>query len=75
MSKKLRLLSALPILSVISGCVANTTAPVAVHDYCELVYPITYDTEHDTDPTIKEIEKHNSVYVCICENDCPKGVK
>ena len=82
MSQKLKLQGQLMLLafsvvmlSGLSGCVTGSTAPAVVRDYCELVYPITYDAEHDTAPTVKEIEKHNSVYVCICENDCPTGAK
>jgi hypothetical protein len=60
------------ILSVTSGC--ETVSTVPVNSYCAVAKPITYDATKDTPQTIKEIEAHNSAFICICEADCPKGV-
>jgi len=69
--KKLNRLWLLMIPFALSGCVAASTAPAVVSDYCRIATPLTYDSERDTMPTIKEIEAHNSKWVCVCENDCP----
>ena len=58
-------------LSALSGCVTDLTAPV--NSYCAIAKPITYDATKDTPETVAEIEAHNSVLVCLCEDDCPKG--
>ena len=59
------------ILCVMNGCAAGLTAPV--NSYCAIAKPITYDAKQDTPETISEVELHNSVFVCLCEDDCPKG--
>lgn len=58
------------ILFATSGCVTASTAPVA-NSYCKLAAPIGYDTTADSAETVKAIEVHNSVWVCVCEGDCP----
>jgi hypothetical protein len=60
-------------LFVTSGCVTDLTAPAPVNSYCAIAKPITYDATQDTPETIAEVELHNSVFVCLCEDDCPKG--
>jgi hypothetical protein len=41
-------------------------------DYCRIAKPIYYDMDKDTPETIRQIETHNSRFVCVCELDCPK---
>jgi hypothetical protein len=43
-------------------------------DYCRIAGPITYDTKADTPETVKQIERHNSQWACLCDDppDCPK---
>ena len=55
-----------------SACVTDSTAVVG--DYCRIARPISYNTQLDTAETVKEIETHNSQWVCVCENDCPVGI-
>jgi uncharacterized protein YceK len=62
----------LTILIALSGCATVSTAPV-VSDYCRIAAPISYDSANDTAETVAEIEAHNSKWVCVCENDCPKN--
>lgn len=71
-SNLVRLPSLILILSVTSGCVHDLTDPVPVNSYCKIASPISYDSTKDTPETVKEIEQHNSRFVCICESDCPK---
>lgn len=59
------------ILIGTSGCVPGSTAPIVVSDYCAIAKPILYDSVKDTAETVKEIESHNSRWVCVCEHDCP----
>ena len=77
-SLKLRLLWLLPILFAISGCGIVLTPPkpiparqIVQNSYCKLAQPISYDTVHDSPATVRQIEVHNSKWVCECENDCP----
>ena len=72
MSPKLKPLSLSLILFALSGCVHGSTAPVVLSDYCRIAKPIGYDGEKDTPETVKEIEAHNSKWVCVCEKDCPQ---
>lgn len=58
-------------LTATSGCATVSTVPV--NSYCAIAKPITYDAKQDTPETVAEIELHNSVFVCLCEDDCPKG--
>lgn len=60
------------ILLGMSGCVTDSIAVVG--DYCRIARPISYSTQLDTAETVKEIETHNSQWVCVCENDCPVGI-
>lgn len=39
---------------------------------CKRVSPITYDSRRDTPDTVRQIERFNSVYECLCNKDCPK---
>jgi uncharacterized protein YceK len=66
------LLSSL-ILSATSGCVTDLTEAVPTNSYCAIAKPITYDATQDTPETVAEVELHNSVFSCLCEDDCPKG--
>ena len=65
------LLLASLILSALNGCATVSTVPV--NSYCAIAKPISYDATQDTSETVKEIEAHNSAFICICEADCPKG--
>ena len=71
-SNWVRLLSLPLILSVTSGCATVSTAPV--NSYCAIAKPISYDAKRDTAETVKEIEAHNGVFVCVCEQDCPRNL-
>ena len=76
MSPKLKKLSVPLILLVTSGCAAGLTPPrVAVGDYCRIAKPITYNSKLDSPKTVGQIEAHNSIWVCVCEGDCPKKDK
>lgn len=70
-SNWLKLPLLLLILSATSGCVTGSTGDVPLNSYCVIIRPISYDATKDTPETVKEIEAHNSVFVCVCENDCP----
>jgi hypothetical protein len=70
MSRKLKPLLPLLILSATSGCVTGSTALVG--DYCRIAKPISYDSKTDSAETVKEIEAHNSIYECVCNADCPR---
>lgn len=67
-----KLLCLFLILSALSACDLNTTAPVPLSNYCALTKPISYDSAKDTPETVAEIEAHNSRYECVCNRDCPK---
>jgi hypothetical protein len=71
MLPRLRPLLLLTILSVTSGCVTGSTALVG--DYCRIAKPITYDSKADSAETVKAVENHNSIYECVCNDDCPKS--
>ena len=58
-------------LTAMSGCATVSTVPV--NSYCAIAKPISYDATKDSSETVTEIEAHNSVFVCLCEDDCPKG--
>ena len=75
MLRKLKPLWLLPILCVTSACVSGSTAPLVVSDYCRIAKPIGYDSKADSAETVKAIEAHNSQWVCLCEADCPAGIK
>ena len=70
MSPRLKLLWTLTTPLVLTGCVTGSTAIVG--DYCRIAKPIGYDSKADSPETVKDIEAHNSKWVCVCENDCPK---
>ena len=67
-----RLLSLPLTLSAMSGCATVSTAPV--NSYCAIAKPISYDATKDTPETVAEVELHNGVFICLCEQDCPKGL-
>ena len=71
MWSKLKRLWLLPILCATSACVAGSTAPLVVSDYCRIAKPIGYDSKADSAETVKAVEAHNSAWVCVCEKDCP----
>lgn len=72
-SKRNALLTCL-MLPVLSACAPDLIAakPQAMSDYCLIAKPISYDTKADSAATVSAIEAHNSVWVCLCEHDCPK---
>ena len=61
------------IMSALSGCVTGLTEAVPTNSYCAIAKPITYDATQDTPETVAEVELHNGVFSCLCEQDCPKG--
>lgn len=69
MLPRLKPLWTLTIPLVLTGCVTGSTAIVG--DYCRIAKPIGYDSKTDSSETVKEIEAHNSKWVCVCESDCP----
>lgn len=71
MWKKLNALLLSATTLALSACAHGSTAPVIVSEYCEIAGPITLDSEVDSPETIAAIEKHNSKWACVCENDCP----
>lgn len=57
-----------------TGCASGSTAietgkgtPAA----CDMFQPIRASSR-DTAETQRQIDAHNSVWVCLCEKDCPK---
>lgn len=70
MLPRLRPLWTLTTLLVLTGCVTGSTAIVG--DYCRIAKPIGYDSKVDSPETVRDIEAHNSKWVCVCENDCPE---
>lgn len=65
----------IPILLAANACVNGSVGvrPLVVEgDYCRIAKPIYYDMDKDTPETIRQIETHNSRFVCVCELDCPK---
>jgi hypothetical protein len=70
---KLKPLWLLPILCATSACVSGSTAPLVVSDYCRIAKPIGYDSRADSAETVKAVEAHNSIYECVCNDDCPKA--
>ena len=62
-------------LSATSACVTGSTGGVQSNSYCAIAKPISYDGKADTAETVGQIEKHNSQFICLCENDCPAGAK
>jgi len=67
----LQLLPLSLILPAMSACVTGSTAPV-VSEYCRIAKPLTFDGIADSAETVRQIERHNSQWVCVCEHDCPK---
>jgi hypothetical protein len=63
------------ILSATSGCVTDLTEHAPVNGYCRITKPISYDSKVDTPETVRQIEEHNSRYVCVCEGDCPSKME
>lgn len=72
MKTKLKTLWLSTTLFALTGCAIGSTAPAVVSDYCRIAKPISFDTKIDSPETVAEIEEHNSKWVCVCENDCPK---
>ena len=75
MLRKRKMLLGLAILSGLSGCAGGLIGgPVVkiVSEYCKIAAPIGYDSKVDSPETVAAVEKHNSQWVCLCENDCPK---
>ena len=62
----------LPILSALSACAHVSTQPPATNSYCAVAKPIFYDSRVDSPRTVEQVETHNSVWACLCDNDCPK---
>lgn len=67
--------SAPPLLTTLlalSACAHVSTPPPASNSYCAIAKPITYDSRVDRPETVAQIETHNSVWACLCEQDCPQ---
>ena len=62
----------LTILSATSGCAHVSTTQPAINSYCAIAQPMRYNSRLDTPATVAQIEAHNSTWVCLCEQDCPK---
>lgn len=64
----------LPILSATAACAGGLTGPRSktLSDYCLIASPLRYDSAADSPETVAVIEQHNSTWVCLCEQDCPK---
>ena len=63
----------LPMILIGTGaCVTSSTGIAIKGDYCRIAKPITFDGKADTAETITQIQLHNSQYMCVCENDCPR---
>lgn len=69
----LKPLLGLMILSATSGCVHVSTTPPAADTYCAIAKPIRYDSRIDRPATVAQIEEHNSIWACLCEQDCPSS--
>ena len=72
MSRRLRMLPLLLILSGTSACETVSTGVAVGGDYCRIARPIAYDGKLDTPGTVRQVELHNSSFVCVCEGDCPR---
>lgn len=72
MLKKPKPLLALLILCAMSGCATGSTDLAVISDYCRIAKPISYNSRQDSPETVKDVETHNSTWVCLCEGDCPK---
>ena len=59
------------ILIGVTACASVSTPPQMANQYCAVAAPIRYDSRLDRPETVAQIEKHNSVWVCLCEQDCP----
>jgi hypothetical protein len=55
----------------VTACASVLTTVPVTNQYCSLASPIRYDSRLDRPETVAQIEKHNSVWVCLCEHDCP----
>ena len=72
MWKKLLTLCVLLIPSALTGCATGSIGPAVVSDYCRIAKPLTFDSGKDSAETQRQIEEHNSRWVCVCEDDCPR---
>lgn len=69
------MLLGLAILSGLNGCAGGLiggSKVTVVSEYCKIAAPIGYDSKVDSPETVAAVEKHNSQWVCLCEDDCPK---
>ena len=55
----------------LSGCATGSAATAGLDPFCLQDGPIPYDSGIAAD-TEAAIERHNRVWVCMCEQDCPK---
>lgn len=60
-------------LLVLSGCATASTTPPASGEYCRVAKPIRYNSKLDSPATVAAIQAHDSQWVCVCEQDCPKA--
>lgn len=81
MSKKLKLLTLIPVSMLTVSCAGNTTAaplpPPPVSEFCLIAKGIGYAQKpaasvedqrnrFDTEATIKDVEAHNRKYEAVC---------
>ena len=59
------------ILFVTSACALVSTTPPPVNSYCAVAKPIRYNSKLDSPKTVAAAEAHNSIWVCLCQSDCP----
>jgi hypothetical protein len=73
-TKPSRWLLLLPILAATGACAGGLTRrrTTATDSYCLIAAPLAYDSGKDSAETVAAIEQHNSTWVCLCEQDCPK---
>lgn len=57
---------------MLAGCTTRAAVPTegASGAFCQLDALITF-SDHDTKETIRQIDRHNARFVCVCHNDCP----
>ena len=70
-----RLSSILPLglmLIGLTACATDSATP-STDPFCVQDGPIYFDQSAVSDSTAAQIDRHNGVWVCLCENDCPEG--
>ena len=65
------------MMSVVASCGNNTMVPHSpeTDTYCDIAEELSYDTKKDTPQTMKQIDKHNCVYLAVCDYERYKTVR